>query len=83
MTVYDGIKAVNPDTTFTPGCTILDKEPPNNTPADECGSDEGFAAAVAAAEDADQVVLALGESAARAPRPRPAARSTCRACRRT
>lgn len=62
VTVYAGIKAVNADTTFTPGCTIADKEPPNNTPADECGSNEGFAAAVAAAQDADQVVLALGES---------------------
>ena len=45
-----------------PGCTLQDTEPPNNTPADECGSDAGFAAAVAAAKAADQVVLALGES---------------------
>ncbi len=60
--MYDGIKAVNPDTTFTAGCTIADKEPPNNTPADECGSDAGFAEAVTAAQNADQVVLALGES---------------------
>ncbi|MGB7981281.1 MAG: beta-glucosidase BglX [Candidatus Nanopelagicales bacterium] len=62
VTVYAGIKAVNPDTTFTQGCTIADKEPPNNTPADECGSSDGFAEAVAAANAADQVVLALGES---------------------
>ena len=62
VTVYDGIKAVNPSTTFAQGCTIADKEPPNNTPADECGSDAGFAEAVAAANAADQVVLALGES---------------------
>ena len=62
VTVFEGIKAQNPNTTFTQGCTILDKEPPNNTPADECGSDAGFAAAVAAANAADQVVLALGES---------------------
>ena len=40
----------------------MDKDPPDNTPADECGSDAGFAAAVAAAKAADQVVLALGES---------------------
>ena len=59
---YDGIKAQNPNTTFTQGCTINDVDPPNNTPADECGSDAGFAAAVAAADNADQVVLALGES---------------------
>jgi beta-glucosidase len=62
VSLFDGIKAQNPDTTFTEGCTILDKDPPANTPADECGSDAGFPAAVAAAKAADQVVLALGES---------------------
>jgi beta-glucosidase len=62
VSVYAGIKAQNSNTTFTQGCEILDKEPPNNTPADECGSNAGFAAAVAAATAADQVVLALGES---------------------
>jgi beta-glucosidase len=62
VSVFDGIKAQNPNTTFTAGCTIVDKDPPDNTPADECGSDAGFAAAVAAAKAADQVVLALGES---------------------
>jgi beta-glucosidase len=56
------LKAQNPNTTFTPGCTINDVDPPNNTPADECGSDAGFDAAVAAANNAQQVVLALGES---------------------
>ena len=49
VSVFDGIKAQNPNTTFTQGCTIEDKDPPQNTPADECGSDAGFAAAVAAA----------------------------------
>ncbi len=62
VSVYTGLKAQNPRTTFTPGCTILDRDPPDNTPADECGSDAGFPAAVAAARAADQVVLALGES---------------------
>ena len=62
VTVFEGIKAQHPNTTFAQGCAIADKEPPNNTPADECGSDVGFAAAVAAAQSADQVVLALGES---------------------
>ena len=51
-----------PDTTFTQGCTIVDNDPPDDTPADECGSDAGFADAVAAAKAADQVVLALGET---------------------
>jgi beta-glucosidase len=62
VSVYAGIKAQDANTTFAQGCTILDKNPPDNTPADECGSDAGFAAAVAAANGADQVVLALGES---------------------
>jgi len=62
VSVYEAIKAQNANTTFTEGCTILDKDPPDVTPADECGSDAGFPAAVAAAQAAEQVVLALGES---------------------
>jgi beta-glucosidase len=62
VSVYTGLKAQNPNTTFTPGCTIVDRDPPDTTPADECNSDAGFPAAVAAARAADQVVLALGES---------------------
>ena len=62
VSLFAGIKAQNPNTTFTPGCTIEDKDPPDNTPAGECGTDAGFPAAVAAAQQADQVVLALGET---------------------
>jgi beta-glucosidase len=62
VSVLDGIKAQDPHTTFAQGCTVADVDPPENTPAGECGSDAGFAAAVAAANSADQVVLALGES---------------------
>jgi beta-glucosidase len=62
VTVYQGIKAQNPDTTFTQACEMKHTEPPGNTPEDECGSDAGFGAAEAAAAAADQVVLALGES---------------------
>jgi beta-glucosidase len=62
VSVYKGIKSQDPATTFTQGCTMAHTEPPDNTPADECGSDAGFGAAVAAAQQADQVVLALGES---------------------
>jgi len=61
VTVFDGIKAQDPQTTYAEGCAILDKDPPD-PPNDECGSDAGFAAAVAAAQSADQVVLALGET---------------------
>ena len=63
VTVLAGIEAQSSQpTTYAEGCSIADKEPPNNTPAEECGSDAGFDAAVAAANAADQVVLALGES---------------------
>ncbi len=62
VSVLAGIRAQSPGATYAPGCVINDVEPPNNTPADECGSDDGFAAAVAAARSADQVVLALGEA---------------------
>jgi beta-glucosidase len=62
VTVLDGIRAQSPGATYAQGCEILDRQPPENTPADECGSDAGFAEAVAVADAADQVVLALGES---------------------
>jgi beta-glucosidase len=62
VSLYTGIKAQDPNTTFTAGCAMVDKDPPDLTPADECGSDAGFPAAVAAAQSADQVVLALGET---------------------
>jgi beta-glucosidase len=63
VSLLTGIKAqATGPVTFAQGCTIADKEPPNNTPADECGSDADFDAAVAAANGAQQVVLALGES---------------------
>src|ERR671931_135387 len=61
VTLLDGIKAQDPNTTFAEGCQILDRDPPD-PPNDECGSDAGFDAAVAAAKAADQVVLALGET---------------------
>jgi beta-glucosidase len=61
VTVLDGIKAQDPNTTFAEGCTIVDRDPPDPS-ADECGSDAGFDQAVATAQGADQVVLALGET---------------------
>src|SRR6266498_526552 len=61
VSLYDGIKAQNPNTTFAEGCKILDRDPPD-PPNDECGSDAGFDEAVATAQAADQVVLALGET---------------------
>src|SRR6266498_5549095 len=61
VTLFDGIKAQDPNTTFAEGCKILDRDPPD-PPNDECGSDAGFDEAVATAQAADQVVLALGET---------------------
>ncbi len=62
ISLYQGIKAQSSTATFTPGCGVVNAEPPDNTPDDVCGSTSGFGAAVAAAQAADQVVLALGES---------------------
>ncbi len=60
VSVFDGMKAQNPNTTFTPGCTLSNND--LYDPANECASDAGFAAAVAAAKAADQVVIAVGET---------------------
>jgi beta-glucosidase len=60
ISLYTGIKAQNPETTFTEGCKMIDAD--LYDPANECPSDAGFAEAVTAAGAADQVVLALGET---------------------
>jgi beta-glucosidase len=63
VTVLSGIRAQSSGTTtYAQACTLPHTEPPDYNPADDCNSDAGFAAAVAAAKAADQVVLALGES---------------------
>jgi beta-glucosidase len=63
VSVFTGIKAQSPSATFTPGCERKNLEPPqNDDETDVCGDTSGFAAAVAAAQAADQVVLALGET---------------------
>jgi beta-glucosidase len=61
VSVFKGIKAQSPATTFTAGCTRTNVEPPDATDADAC-SDADVAAVKAAAMSADQVVLALGET---------------------
>jgi beta-glucosidase len=62
VSVYTGIKKQNTGatTTYTPGCTMSNSD--LYDPANECGNDSGFAAAVAAARAADQVVIAVGET---------------------
>jgi beta-glucosidase len=59
VSVFQGIKAQNPNTTFTPGCTMSNND--LDDPAHEC-ADLDVAAVKAAANSADQVVLALGET---------------------
>ena len=62
VTVLDGIDEQNTaPTTHAQGCTLSNTEVPHTDP-EGCGSDAGFAEAVAVAQAADQVVLALGET---------------------
>jgi beta-glucosidase len=60
VSLFAGMKAQNANTTFTPGCTLSHNE--LYDPDNECASTDGFAAAATAAQNADQVVLALGET---------------------
>ena len=60
VSLFAGMRAQNARTTFTPGCTLSNNE--LYDPDNECASQAGFPAAVAAARAADQVVLALGET---------------------
>ena len=61
VTVFDGINEQSPGATYAKGCKLSNAEPPTDDP-EGCGSDAGFAEAVAVASAADQVVLALGET---------------------
>jgi beta-glucosidase len=60
VSLYTGIKAQDPNTTFTKACTLPNTEPPQYDPAQDCPN-TSFPDAVSAANAADQVVLALGE----------------------
>ena len=62
VTVFDGIAAQSTAaTTYAEGCKLSNTEVPHADP-EGCGSNAGFAQAVAVAQAADQVVLALGET---------------------
>jgi beta-glucosidase len=60
ISLFQGLHERNSNTTYTPGCTLSNNE--LYDPANECADTSGFAAAVAAAQNAQQVVLALGET---------------------
>src|SRR6266487_4468139 len=63
VTLLNGIKAQSSGTTtFVKGCNLPNTDPPQYDPAADCPAGPGFDQAVAAANAADQVVLALGES---------------------
>jgi beta-glucosidase len=62
--VFDGINAQSPGATYAEGCQLSHKEAPEYDESQDCGTDAGFAQAVATAQGADQVVLALGETRA-------------------
>jgi beta-glucosidase len=60
VSLFEAMQAQNSNTTYTPGCTLSNND--LYDPANECASEDGFPAAVAAANAAQQVVLALGET---------------------
>jgi beta-glucosidase len=60
VSLFEGMRAQNPNTTYTPGCTLSHND--LYDPANECASEDGFPAAVAAANAAQQVVIAVGET---------------------
>src|SRR4029079_18704099 len=62
VSLYTGIKAQDPNTTFTKACDLSNLDPPDYNPAADCPAGPGFDQAVAAAQAADQIVLALGET---------------------
>jgi beta-glucosidase len=61
VSVFDAIAKRSPGATYAEGCKLSNAEPPTDDP-EGCTSDAGFAEAVATAQQADQVVLALGET---------------------
>ena len=61
VSLLTGIREQSPGATFAQGCTLSNTEPPHDDP-EGCGSDAGFAEAVATAQAADQVILAVGET---------------------
>jgi beta-glucosidase len=63
VTVIEGVKEQSPGATFTQGCTLPGNEPPQYDESEDCPETD-FSEAVAAANAADQVVLAVGETRA-------------------
>ena len=84
VTVFDGIAAQSPAHDVRARAASSPTPSRRTTDPEGCGSEAGFAQAVAAAQAADQVVLALGETREMSGEARSrAARSTCRGARRS
>jgi beta-glucosidase len=63
VSVLKGITAGSTaTTTYAQGCALSNLEPADYDPSQDCPTTDGFAEAVATANAADQVVLALGET---------------------
>ena len=60
VSVFQGLKTANPNTTYTPGCTLTTTT--CTTRPTSARATSGFAAGVAASKAADQIVLAVGET---------------------
>jgi beta-glucosidase len=63
VTVLEGIRAQSPGATYAQGCELPGREPPEYDESEDCPNTD-FSDAVAVAEAADQVVLAVGETRA-------------------
>jgi beta-glucosidase len=63
VTVLEGIRAQSPGATYAEGCKLPGNEPPQYDESEDCPNTE-FPDAVAAANAAEQVVLAVGETRA-------------------
>jgi beta-glucosidase len=61
VSILTGVREQSPGATFAQGCTLSNTEAPHDDP-EGCGSDAAFAEAVATAQAADQVILAVGET---------------------
>ena len=84
VSLYTGIKAQDPNTTFVKACDLPNNEPPQYNPAMTARPAPGSTRRCHRGEVADQIVLALGETRGDERRGRHrAAISTCRASSRS
>jgi beta-glucosidase len=63
VTVLEGIRAQSPGATYAEGCKLPGNEPPDYDESEDCPNTD-FSDAVAVAQAADQIVLAVGETRA-------------------